>query len=464
MKTFFFVAALLCAILIVTGCPGPSSSVSGVRTPNAIMDKSENTFVVYQLNEGDSRVTYVQRLGYYGNDVWEEKGIELYSEPGPSEGGGVTALLVGSNYGQTIVIWEDSQGIRVRKIDSSGRFLWDSGITVPAHSAYGLETSGDGEGGVILAWSDANGNLYVQRIGFDGNTLWKTESPLCTAWYFNLATDDAGNIFIAWEDKDFSILVQKLDPMGSPCWMTGGILLSDLHGTGDRMSSIISDGLGGAVIAWIYAIRSEDNSSVTGNELYAQRISAEGETLWETEGVCICGMSLEPPMSVPVLPQLVSDDLGGAFVVWRSIMSVYAQRISATGEPLWAQGGITIWDGGNAPQSPYFAAVPDDSGGFIVVWNYIEEGKTLGDPPILIAQRFDVSGNKLWGENGTRVTADSVGYISPMLVSPDGKGGVIVSWAAGPNIHNAGASVIQRVSSNGSLLWSENGIIFQEMK
>jgi len=370
VKTSLIVTLLLCILIIVTGCPRPSSAISRVRPPNAITDKSENTYVVYQNNEGNKRTTYIQRLGYYGDIVWKGKGIELYSEPGSNEAE-VSALLENSKYGQTIIVWEDTQGIHSEKIDSSGLFRWNNEISIAAKSTYGLKTAGDSAGGVIIGWSDENSNLYLQRVDFDGNIAWKTGSPLCNTQYFNLETDDSGNIFVTWEDKDSDTYIQKLDSTGKPCWVPGGILVSDLYGSGDRMNSIISDGSGGAIIAWIHAIRSEDNSSVTGNGLYAQRFSAEGAALWETDGVPIHSMSQEQPISAPLLPQLVSDNAGGAFVIWRDIMSIYAQRINAPGETLWSQGGIEVWDGEGAPRSPFFSTVSDDSGGFILVWNYI---------------------------------------------------------------------------------------------
>jgi hypothetical protein len=445
MKISLFLTALLCILLIVTACPW-SSGFSGVRWPNAIADGAGGAVVVYQVNEDDTRAVYVQKLEAGGETLWSGKGVPLYSEPGPSEGGGLTASIINSDDGRTFIVWIDKNGTHAQKVDVSGSFLWNE--NTPASSGtYSTNVVGDTSGGMIV--SSSGGNLNFQHLDSNGNILWETTSHIGIAQFFNFTVDALGNTFIVWEDKDFNIFTQKLDPAGNISWTPSGVLLSR-NVTGGGMQSIISDGASGAIITWTYS-----------KYIYAQRLNSEGETLWGIGGISLNTPVQMPLISMPIEPQLVSDGAGGAYITWRDGMSIFGQRINASGEAVWQEDNMQIWYGEDSPSSPLFNSITDSSGGLFVVWNYIEAGKMVGDAHDIRAQHFDASGNKFWGENGILVIKESPGYITPMHITPDGNGGAFVSWAAGANIHNASLSYIQRVSADGTLLWGENGIILK---
>jgi hypothetical protein len=66
----------------------------------------------------------------------------------------------------------------------------------------------DGAGGAIFAWHDyrsANGDIYVQRVSSSGAPLWTANGvPLCTAsghqTFPHIVSDGAGGAVVAWED------------------------------------------------------------------------------------------------------------------------------------------------------------------------------------------------------------------------------------------------------------------------
>ena len=65
------------------------------------------------------------------------------------------------------------------------------------------------------------------------------------------------------------------------------------------------------------------------------------------------------------------------------------------------------------------------------------------------------------GDNGIKVSGISPywgGYTTPARVSPDGGGGLLVTWAAGKNIRDRTSSYTQRISADGDLLWGEDGV------
>ncbi len=440
---------VLGSLLFGAGCPAPLS-FSGIRNPNVAPDGAGGAIVTYQINEGDGRVTYVQRFGFQGNIFWGEKGITLYSEPGRSEGGGLSASIVNGGDGSVILVWEQSRSIWAQKLDSVGRFLWAAGNVHIIDGTYKLEAVSDGSGGVIVVWVDSEENLYLQRINDEGNVLWPRDAFITGAVHFDLAGDESGNVFLVWQDKSFNVFTQKVDSGGKVSWVPGGLLLSEQHGVGD-MQGIVSDETGGAIAAWVSERRSP-NGKITGQDLYTQRIGMDGTVLWQVGGIPI--WSGTPAV---VDPHVVEDGTGGAFIFWKDPKSIYAQRVDADGNILWTKEGLRVWKG-EGPQSPSFSVVGDDAGGAIVVWRYVPVGGKVDENHILSAQRIGSNGQKLWGDNGTLVSAASTGYSSPPQISRDGSSGVIIAWASGKNVHNASSSYIQRISAEGRPLWGEAGV------
>jgi hypothetical protein len=123
---------------------------------------------------------------------------------------------------------------------------------------------------------------------------------------------------------------------------------------------IITDGLGGSIIAW----SDYRNGGYSQQNIYAQKIDVGGKALWTTDGVAICTAP-----EFQVLPQLISDGADGAIVVWKDFRNnidddIYAQRVDADGSVLWKTNGVTIC---GAPDDQYFVdLISDGAGGAII--------------------------------------------------------------------------------------------------
>src|SRR5690606_38943485 len=95
--------------------------------------------------------------------------------------------------------------------------------------------------------------------------------------------------------------------------------------------------------------------------------------------------------------------------------------------------------------------VSDGSGGAIIACSYkeAETGKKK-----LLVQRLDATGKALWG-NGVVVTnSDHITH----FIAFDGQGGAIVAWGSGKSMFKSERSYVQRVDSEGKLLWGVGGI------
>lgn len=456
-KLILMIFALIGVLSITSGCPSPLG-FPGVRNPNVMVDGAGNPIISYQVNEGETRTTYIQKLGTNGEFQWGGKGITLYSEQGPSEGCSTSALLVNSDNQSAILVWAQTDSIWTQKIDSEGHFLWGAGNVRVTSGTYILKAISDGLSGVVMAWSDDHDNLYLQRIDSQGNLLWSVNKPLIQTRPFDISCDGSGNTFLVWEDREFNVLVQKLGSTGKCSWTSDDLLLSDLHGPGVGMSRVMSDGAGGAIVVWIHGIHSENKVGITGHELYAQRIDSNGNILWQAGGVPVCTTVQGDRTVIVIEPRLVADESSGTIILWREMMSVYAQKVDANGNTLWAKNGIQIWNEEGAQGNTSSSVVSDDSGGAIVVWCYTPVGSAADRNTVLRAQRVSSDGQKLWGNNGILLSMTSPGYSFLPLISQDGHGGVIATWAAGENIHQVTVSYAQRVSPDGKLLWGEDGI------
>ena len=125
-------------------------------------------------------------------------------------------------------------------------------------------------------------------------------------------------------------------------------------------ASMITDDVGGAVIAWT------DYRTGTSN-IYAQRVNAQGDTLWPADGIGLCDTADNKNYAL-----MVRDGTGGAIIIWTDQRDpltehdIYAQRIDGAGTRLWAADGIAVCDTLDEQRYPGIAS--DGAGGAIVVW------------------------------------------------------------------------------------------------
>ena len=171
-----------------------------------------------------------------------------------------------------------------------------------------------------------------------------TNNPICVATggqYQPVAiSDGSGGAIIAWQDGRHSgmseIYVQKITRQGYVLWPEDGTSLS--VSTGFKIDPVITtDGSGGAIVAW-----NEDRTNNNFYDVYAQRINADGQIEWGPEGVPISTST-----SYQVNEEIVSDQAQGAIVTWldylnQSFFQVYAQRVNNAGQIQWPDNGVPV--------------------------------------------------------------------------------------------------------------------------
>ncbi len=315
----------------------------------------------------------------------------------------------------------------------------------------------DGNGGSIITWMDKRSGkyeIYAQRMNPAGNAMWTLNGiPICTQdSNFNpmIISDGIGGAIIAWQSYRGSnlgdIYAQRVNSNGAVQWTLNGVPICVVVFEQDTIA-MTSDGVGGAILTW------QDYRSNNGfPDIYAQRINSSGTILWTANGVSVCNEA-----SAQRGPKLINDGSGGAFITWADHRAgnydIYTQRISASGAPMYTTNGVATCTTPTTDQlKPDICS--DGAGGVIIVWT---DFRSTTDWDIW-AQRQGPALNIIWPVNGL-VMNNNVAYdqTDPKIVS-DGLGGAIISWT--DYVTGTTADIYaQHVNTNGTLLWDVNGKI-----
>jgi len=361
--------------------------------------------------------------------------------------------------GGALITWTDARAgnsdAYAQLINASGAVQWTSnGVVVSAASGdqNNPVAVSDGSGGYIIAWWDTRNSsydIYAQRINGNGVAQWTAGGvPIDTTagnqFSPTIVADGSGGAIITWDDSrsgTSDIYAQRINSSGVVQWTTNGVPVCLATGN-QTLPVLVSDGSGGAIIAWTDARGSN-------YDIYAQRINANGDTLWTKDGVVICAATL-----MQRYPVIVSDSSGGAILVWEDRRNgtdydLYAQRLNSSGQVQWTADGVVVTAASDDQTIPVMTS--DGSGGAIIAWS---DFRTSSNADIY-AQHLNSSGTRQWTSNGTGVVTLSSNQSSPALVS-DGAGGAIITWN---DARNGNTDIFaQRLDGSGNALWNSGGI------
>ncbi|MDH3215970.1 MAG: T9SS type A sorting domain-containing protein [Candidatus Krumholzibacteria bacterium] len=407
----------------------PICTESGAQYETVITtDGAGGAILAWTDARGSNGDIYAQRIDGWGNPQWTPGGAWVggtsYSEYQP--------IIVSDGAGGAIIVWL-SHGTRAQRVDPDGNLLWDStGVVVDTVTslsasvvassdaalqvAYEFRAVTDGAGGAIIFYERYfTGEWWAQRLDGSGNLLWPGGTPVRTlgSAAFNpaIAADGAGGAIMAWEDARIDIqsdiFAQRVDAAGTPLWTPNGVAVATAANYQENVV-LTSDGAGGAILSW--------RDLRVNSQTYAQRIDASGTPVWTTNGELI----MDGPGGGA--GGIVADGVGGAVIVCNRYYpeaNLFAQRVNTDGDTLWSGAApICVATGGQfAP-----AAVPDGEGGLFIAW---EDWRTGGRD--IFAQRMDTTGAVWWNPDGESVCTAIGWQLTPAMVSIGG-GKVILAW------------------------------------
>jgi hypothetical protein len=353
--------------------------------------------------------------------------------------------IVSDTQGGAIALWTEDYtcgsgpcgNAWITRVHSNGDVQWgmspspgitiqgtDTAVLLNGH-AHADAIAPDGEGGAFVIFGvNAWGSWYVFRLDTNGAYRSSTADVVGARSgarmiyggnpngkdYVNIAWWDYGDFAINVGDPEVNYpasidtlyaLWNKITLSLTPAWWSE--------------PSLISDGAGGMIVVW------EDDRN--GNsDIFAQKISADGNVQWTPSGVPIV---VQPGRQRRL--QLVSDGSGGAVVVWEdsrvSATQTYTQHINADGDTQWTENGVLLSQRrGLSPQ-----IIKSEDGNYLVV--YRDNDANGGTPDYLRARKISPEGVPLGNPEGTMIT--DMGAPDDFQIASDGDGGAIVVWAWG---------------------------------
>ena len=380
--------------------PGGNLVTDSVRmysTIAMIPDASGGVFTAWEDSRDEVAQIYLQRFATDGAVLWGETGIRIVTAEGASG-----PRLAGDGAGGVFAAFRSGQitaDIQVQRVSAGGSSVWSNPVSASPASGDGSPASvlADGSGGVIVVWWRQglveDRGIFAQRIDAAGNRLWGDDAVRVSNYDGTpeICGDGGGGVFITWADRrvmpHLDVYVQHLTAGGSASWATDGLVVCDEEGT-QANPQILADGSGGAIVAWrdwgqsprgIYAqhvdvdgtmgwspggqlaLSAESNSEefalaaqgdggavmalATGQpgeqDIRAQRIDADGQSLWSTQGVTVCAA-----VGTQFDPRIAIGTDGSTFVAWRdqrnSCADVFAQKLSTAGSSLWTLDGVMV--------------------------------------------------------------------------------------------------------------------------
>ena len=395
--------------------PGMDPEFWNCYRPQIVADGTGGAFIIFDERTSFPDVcnVFVQLIDGDGINQWPQLSIAL--EGGSWTGctraitdgmGGAFVACCGWQEGGSDIDLYQVLGSGIRNPDNDGFRICSA-----SNIQYNPQLVSDDDQGMIVVWQDFRNfgttdyDIYAQRaliVGNAGFVFWADNGvPVCldsgSQEYPQIAQDGLGGAIITWEDGrdgNYQIYAQRMDGGGNALWTAGGVpvcTVSDLpvYPWYSR-HCIVSDGFGGAVVAW------EDmrNSS---SDIYMQRIDSTGAAVWVEDGEPVCTAS-----GSQLNCKIIKNGYSEFIVTWQDgrggNYDIYAQKVDTQGQMIWPENGVEVSAAYGSQGSPFM--VSDNQSGALIVWEdtrsgnkdiYAQRVKEYVAPVATLLQSYSVS-------------------------------------------------------------------------
>ncbi len=279
-------------------------------------------------------------------------------------------------------------------------------------------------------------------------TQWDTAVPLRQGanieWFRTAIPTDDGGMIYSWSDTRFGdrdLWAMKYDSNGNSAWGDEPLLVDNKI---DRQEDpvIIETSNNDYIIAWL------DFSNDQNGDVYAQKISDDGQLMWQDGGVAVCS---NPEIQISL--NIVEDDEGGAYILWKDSRNpsqdLYAAHLNSQGVNQWTADGHPI---ANTDLSEGQNSMREDGfGGFVIA--YIVEENNQKD---IYVKRINSDGTSEWGEPKELVV--ETGNQESVKVVPDGLGGYVFAWQDAR--YTSSDIYAHRILANGDYAWTAPVVVY----
>jgi len=316
------------------------------------------------------------------------------------------------------------------------------------------------DGGCYVSWFDdsAGGyDPYLQRLDPDGNELWAhngvlvADRSLAYAQHYGLDVDADDNALLAFRDDRFGgeqVTAAKVSPEGELLWGANGVQLGEVDQLIES-PKIAATTDGYVVVGW--TVNHGEQTDVR-----FQRLDASGVAQWEHVLV------LTPATGSYGRVTLHASDGGAVIAAWIKEgptycdpRHVYAQKISATGDTLWGSSPLIVFEDGSLPYGCFPHFVPDGSGGAAFGWYRIDPSYDC------YAQHILADGTEAFGHNGALAsTLATQKHVEPAVCFDPGTSATFLFWVEANAAQTEFGICGQRFDASGVRQWLDEGLAF----
>ncbi|MCL2246291.1 MAG: T9SS type A sorting domain-containing protein [Lentimicrobiaceae bacterium] len=273
-------------------------------------------------------------------------------------------------------------------------------------------------------------------------------TPLNAGTYnFEMAVSNNGTVYVNYLrpiNGNIASVLQIVDPAGNMLFPPEGKIISHKETLSWTLVGqlLFVDREGNLLIAVTDCRNATDGYSIS-YSLY--KVSATGELLWGEAGLDLAnGQAFD---LVHNMNMLQLED-GSYVCVWawsdETTTHIQMQRVSQSGEFLWGQEGISLFD--NTVNCEYPRLVNAGNNQVIVLF-------TKGGARYLMARKIDFDGSLVWAED---VIIYRGGFTIPPLqgilrIISDQMGGAFVGWYDDRNSTNKESTYVAHVTAAGKL-------------
>ena len=327
---------------------------------NLAVDSEDNAIITLVDQRTGPWEVYAYKIAPDGTMLWGADGLTL-SDSGIDNISPRLAVLPDNS---VVVSWSKNySSIVVQRISANGDLLWGDGMAINNLMASLLSPQPiiNSDGNLLLQWISQTGpiwaadsKLYLQKYDLDGSSIWNEPTvavgpvvfPMGN-WLQQSVADGNNGSFSAWTEMSGNVqsaITQHINEDGELSWI-GGVDLS-ANSSNFRMSPrlVVADNSQDLIAVW-----NESNGSQNQRGVYAQRLDESGNRLWGINGTAIIPLNNDYDyLDLSIVG--VGEDMITVFFQQSPNMSgdIYAIRLDANGNSIWAQGNIVITNSNNS--------------------------------------------------------------------------------------------------------------------
>ncbi len=317
-----------------------------------------------------------------------------------------------------------------------------------------------GDGHTYISWfsmEDGNYNVRMQYLDPDGNPMWANNGLLVSdqpqmTWLtdYSLSMDVMGNAVVTFQDirnVDNNPVAYCVSPEGTMLWGDNGVMLSN-NANFEPNPVAAPTASGAMVFAW-------QSEATDGSELHLQKVSASGDMLWN-DGIVLSSASedytspfLQPAGGEQVF--LIWHKASGPF--WAPNRGLYVQLLDADGNFVW-ENEAEIYAPVPSGAVVYLKMCSDEAGGLIFAWYRNDTGLHFHS----YVQHMDADGNVTMPAGGALVsTSTARNHMYPAVAFMSQTQEVMIYMSEQDMDQNQRGLYAQKLDLDGNRLWGDEG-------